>query len=160
LILLGALFGLTIAVVAVALMRRHFLIVTITGGSMLPSFAEGDRVLARRLRGGRRRTLRVGDVIVADLPSIQVSVESAHCSDSGALLEQSEFPPMPPQRVVKRVAAMPGDPFPRDAMGARALVPADHIALVGDNLANSTDSRTYGYVPMNCVVAIVVRRLR
>lgn len=56
--------------------------------------------------------------------------------------------------VVKRVAGLAGDWT--DVMDGPLLVPADHVALRGDNPVRSTDSRHYGPVPLGALRARVV----
>lgn len=88
-------------------LRRRYLVVTVLGRSMLPTYADGDRVLVRRRRSGRG--VRVGDVAVADLPVWLYRVgagppgtarepdPAARPTSAWSVLPQSE-------RVVKRVA--------------------------------------------------------
>lgn len=97
-------------------------------------------------------------------------------------------PADPARTVCKRILGMPGDSIlvdPRDVAcgltdGARAhhdltsflegahgmrpphrivTVPPGHVWLAGDNLANSTDSRHYGPVPLAMVKGRVMARL-
>jgi signal peptidase I len=54
--------------------------------------------------------------------------------------------PDEPQRwVVKRVAALPGETI---TIEGRMLVAGDGLIVLGDNAAQSTDSRSYGAVPI------------
>src|SRR4051812_4886685 len=84
-------------------LRRAFLVVTVTGRSMVPTFQPGDRVLARR---GPART---GDVVIVG----------------------------PGHLLIKRLAAMPGEPVPRERVPALAnvresTVPPGKMVLLGD----------------------------
>jgi signal peptidase I len=144
-------------------LRRRYLVVTVLGRSMLPTYADGDRVLVRRRRSGRG--VRVGDVAVADLPVWLYRVgagppgtarepdPAARPTSAWSVLPQSE-------RVVKRVAAGPGDPVPPGVVASGEQVPADQVVLLGDNPAESADSRRYGCVPLRQVIGVARRRLR
>jgi signal peptidase I len=142
---LAALFG------AVWWLRRRYLVVAILGRSMLPTYADRDRVLVRRRKAGR--PVQAGDVVVADLTPRLVPGAGG---SSGAPLNAIRFA----DRVVKRVAAVPGDPVPAGIAVPDVRVPAGQLVLLGDNPAESADSRQYGYVPENEVIGMVLRHLR
>ncbi|WP_197285777.1 S26 family signal peptidase [Nocardiopsis sp. NRRL B-16309] len=125
-------------------LRRTWLVVDVIGESMAPAFRDGDRVLVRR---GRAEALRVGDVIVF----------------GGPLHDDDRPPPgsVRPAMVVKRVAALPGDPMP-DAVAAQdggTTVPSASMVLLGDNADQSVDSRVWGPVRVDGVRGLVVRRI-
>ncbi|KAJ1920258.1 IMP1 inner mitochondrial membrane peptidase-like [Tieghemiomyces parasiticus] len=105
-----------------------------TGSSMLPTIkAEGDYLVMNR-DPKFRRDLRVGDIVQAVEPT----------SNS--------------RRVCKRVCGLPGDMVrkdPRYKLSPRTQVPPDHVWLLGDNLAQSKDSRFYGPVPRKNIIGIV-----
>jgi signal peptidase I len=130
-------------------LRHRYLIVTVHGRSMLPTYADGDRVLVRRRRSGRRA--RVGDVVVVDLSyRLWPGLGAGRAAPPGQPMSG---------RVVKRVAAGPGDPVPAGIAALDARVPAGSLVLLGDNPAESTDSRQYGYVPADRVIGVVLRHL-
>jgi signal peptidase I len=121
-------------VLATLMLRRRFTVVTVTGDSMLPTFGPGDRVLVRRVRIGR---LRRGQVVVVEMPGT------------------SEW-------MIKRVAALPGDPRPADCLPAteepvERCVPRGKLVVLGDNPPWSQDSRQIGYVPGDRLLGVVVR---
>lgn len=140
----------TAAAVAVVLLRRRFAVVTVVGPSMRPALTTGDRVLVHRARLPR---LRRGQVVVVEHPS-QAGKRQAHR----------------PRRVsgeawmIKRVAALPGDPalsdhLPADVVKGSARVPAGKLVVLGDNAAISHDSRQLGYFASDQLLGIVVRRM-
>lgn len=122
----------------------------IRGDSMAPTLAAGDVVLTMPVRRPRR-----GEIVLLRDPRNQHDVH------------------------VKRVLALPGEtlrvvrgrllvdgvgqvePY-ADGVGpdGRLVVPPDHVAVLGDARTSSTDSRTYGPVPMALVDARVVARVR
>lgn len=80
-----------------------------------------------------RSPLSVGDVVVTQHPSR-------------------------PGTVCKRVTGLPGDEI-LQAGGRMVVVPDGHVWLEGDNPANSSDSRTYGALPIALVQGRVLARL-
>ncbi len=145
------LLGLMVFVSALLVMqlRRCAAVVTVEGDSMWPTFAPGDRVLVQRI--GMER-LRPGQVVVVEQPS----------DDRWAT------PPRGPVSrrhwVIKRVAAVPGDPTPEACRPAIAgssgeQVPTGKLVLLGDNAAWSHDSRQIGYFPAERLLGVVVRRM-
>jgi signal peptidase I len=141
--------ALAAAVGAVHMLRRRYLVVTVAGPSMTPTFRDGDRVLVRRADGGRCRT---GDVVVLQAPQ-----------GPGW-----QHPPPAPMSLrgpwhLKRVAAVAGEPVPEavaQACGqpAGSAVPANRVIVIGDARA-SYDSRAWGFLPVDRVLGVVLRRL-
>lgn len=124
----------TVRGVISAWLGRRFVVVTVRGLSMEPTFRHGDRVLARR-----RVPVTTGQVVVVESPG------------DGNL-------------VIKRVAAVPGDPVPRGRCPAIAdvperVVPPGRLVLLGDNAAVSDDSRRLGYFALDRVLGVVLRKL-
>jgi signal peptidase I len=132
-------------------LRRRFVLITVTGDSMMPTLAPGDRVLVRRARLGQ---LRRGQLVVLEMPG----------ADGGW-----GTPPRGPASrrdwMVKRAAALPGDAVPESCLPEAAtespgrLVPDGKLILLGDNAAWSYDSRELGYLPGERLLGVVVRRL-
>jgi hypothetical protein len=63
--------------------------------------------------------------------------------------------------MIKRVAALPGDPLPPTVAAPlcaepAATVPAGFLILLGDNAAESIDSRTMGLVPTDRVLGVLL----
>jgi signal peptidase I len=130
--------------------RQRLVTVAITGSSMAPTYAPGDRVLVRR-RGHER--LRRGDVVVVERPD--------------PLTGWSELPPFDgrlPGRewVIKRAVALPGDEVPEPVRRTLALaardVPPRSLVLLGDN-PESADSRHWGFCPADRLLGVAVLRL-
>ncbi|GAA1556251.1 S26 family signal peptidase [Actinomadura kijaniata] len=129
-----------VPVVALWSLRRSLTLVRVAGGSMAPTYADGDRLLVRRTRRVRR-----GEAVVFRNP----------VAPPGGV-------PDPPW-LVKRVAATPGDPVPEEVRPAvraapGATVPPGSLVVSGD-ARRSQDSRHFGYVPARDVVGVVLRRL-
>ncbi|MER7280077.1 signal peptidase I [Dactylosporangium sp. NPDC000244] len=136
------LLALALALVAVTaatglvLLRRRFVAITVSGLSMRPTLDPGDRVLVRRAVLG---TVRRGQVVVL----------------GGA--DGVEY-------LIKRVAALPGDPVPDAGITGVAVadgptVPPGKLVVLGDNPDFSLDSRRLGYLPGERLLGVVVRRL-
>lgn len=124
--------------------RRRFLVVQVDGVSMDPTLCSQDRVVARRCPASR---LRAGDVVVLREP---VPWRAGGTGRRTAPL------------LVKRLAAVPGDPYPGWLPGwARqgGVVPPDRYVVVGDNPESSIDSRRFGPVSGGRLIGVVVRRL-
>lgn len=124
--------------------RRRFLVIRVYGMSMHPTLHPNDRVVARRRPASR---MRAGDVVVLREP--------VPCRAGGARRG-------PKPLIVKRLAAGPGEPYPHWLPGwARqgTVVPPRRYIVVGDNPAFSADSRRFGPVSGDRLVAVVIRRL-
>jgi signal peptidase I len=138
------------------LLRRH-LVVVVEGWSMYPTYADGDRLLARRAKQSTNQQAvppSAGSIVVVPRPD-----------------ERDGWRRPLPTRLaavaglfVKRVAASAGDEVPADfrsavgAAGPDCRVPAGMLLLVGDH-PGSRDSKQHGYCPADQVVALVVRRI-
>jgi signal peptidase I len=125
-------------------LRKRLLLVTVQGRSMEPALAEGDRVLVRRRSPTR---IRRSDVIVLRRPPGAAVVDVAEAAEL----------------LVKRVAALGGDPVPADRFPRLAahtpVVPRGRLMVLGDNPSMSLDSRHYGPLADDLVVGVVLRRL-
>jgi signal peptidase I len=139
-----------LAVIAgvLAIARRRLVIVQVTGPSMLPVYRSGDRVLIRRVASSK---LRRGQVVV-----FQPALGGRWRTGPLSAPEDSKW-------LIKRVAALPGDPVPPAVTHAvnapeGALVPEGRLVVIGDG-PMSADSRNWGYLPADRVLGVVVRRL-
>lgn len=134
----------------VMMLRRLTAVVIVDGDSMWPTYAPGDRVLVRR---ARENTLRPGQVVVVEQPG-----------EDGTWATRPRGPVGRRHWVIKRVAAVPGDPTPQVCWPATAgsdgeRVPARKLVLLGDNPDWSHDSRQIGYFPAERLLGVVVRRM-
>lgn len=132
-------------------LRRWLFVVNVRGRSMQPSLSDGDRLLARRatLVGIRR-----GDVVVLERPDddLRWSRPPVRRAPGAARL------------LIKRVAAVPGDPAPLQAAPvlahrAERLVPPGHLVAFGDNVHRSLDSKQIGYFPEDRLLGVVLRSI-
>lgn len=139
-----------VAALAALSVRRRFAVVTVSGESMLPAFVSGDRVLVRRVRLAE---LRRGQVVVVRWPNGDDSRKEGvpvHAVSAAWL--------------IKRVAALPGDPAPSGHLPVSLStgplwVPDGKLVVLGDNTEASHDSRQLGYFSGDELLGIVVRRM-
>ncbi len=130
-------------------LRRRLAVVAVVGQSMQPTLAPGDRVLVRR---AGLRDIRTGQIVVIEKPG-----------DDGLWSARPRRRPAGRREwMVKRVAAVPGEPRP-PAMpggdGAGPVVPAGKLVVLGDNPARSLDSRQIGDIPADRVLGVVLRSM-
>lgn len=145
--------ALTVVTVAGLVMaRRQLIVIEITGPSMQPTYRPGDRVLVRRRAG---RQVRRGSVVVLpEPPSSGWPDVAVDPSARGAALSGTRW-------VIKRVAAVPGDPVPesvRPVVRYAERVPPGHLVVLGDS-ERSADSRLWGFAPVDLVLGSVVRSM-
>jgi signal peptidase I len=142
LLLALALAALLVGSGVIAWARRTWLLITVDGPSMLPNLRPGDRLLIRRVPAGR---VSVGDVVLAERPP----GDSWLNTDAPA-----------GRWVLKRVAALPGDPVPPGSLSVPASadgrVPPGQFILLGDNYADSVDSRLLGPCPGRRILGVTV----
>lgn len=122
---------------AVVVIRAHLIVVTVRGMSMAPALQPGDRLIVLR-----KTNPTVGAVVVA--------AEPQPCRPGRAPAAHW---------VVKRVAAVAGDPVPACIGVQETHVIAGHLVLLGDNLDHSRDSRHFGLVGTEAVIGVATRRL-
>lgn len=141
--------------------RLCCLVVTVQGSSMEPTFVSGDRVLA--LRHYPSRLLRRGQIVVV-----------APWYPGGRLTEIPEH-----TLHLKRITQIAGDritaalPETEHCLAYQHLrmlheeqrrhgswtIPARHLYVQGDNAVGSIDSTTYGPLPVDRVVGVMIASL-
>jgi signal peptidase I len=123
-----------LALLAVRL-RATYLVIRVRGNSMAPALTHGDRILSRRTQ---LAALRNGQIVVVLSPR-----------------------PAGSKFLVKRVAALPGDPVPEwvRKVVADDVVPAGRFVLIGDNTEASFDSREHGFFHADDLHAVTLRKL-
>ena len=114
---------------ALAWARRRFMLITVRGDSMMPTYRNGQRVL---VRCGR---FSVGDVVMIRSPAPQIY--------------QVDW-------MVKRAVAMAGDAVPADLIepAAAAVVPSGKL-LVRSDASDGVDSRQLGLIDDRDVMGVV-----
>lgn len=130
--------------------RRQLVWIRVDGWSMEPTLREGDRILVWRTNSAR---LKHGRIVVVQQPRPDLVWPGLPCGRSIAGYNW----------MVKRVVAVAGDPLPHGYRALRKVtdltVPMGRLLIVGDNLAESFDSRTLGFIPADRVLGIMLWRL-
>src|SRR5690242_15766162 len=92
---------------AIGVVRQRWLLVIVEGVSMAPTYLPGDRLLVRRttLAGVRR-----GAVVLLTSPGAGLAGD--------------------PPFMLKRAAALPGDPVPVGIRVAETVVPSDRLVVL------------------------------
>lgn len=122
-------------------------------GSMRPTFLENDRILVDKLTY-RFRPPQRGDIIVFKYPQdpkkdfvkrlVALEDELIEIRNGSVYVEGKRLDE--PYSVVKNYYYNRNDwPYAREDQ--KILVPKDHYYVLGDNSAQSSDSRNWGFVP-------------
>ncbi len=132
---------------------QKLFVVNVEGTSMRPTFDGGDRLLARRCSV---RRLRSGTVVILRNQLTPLALEGDVDTPPNIRFVADEM-----KYVVKRIAALPGQLVPESVLQAvdgMNVVPDGMLVVLGDN-SRSRDSRHWGFVPLDDVCGIVVRKL-
>jgi signal peptidase I len=130
--------------------RRQFLVVTVSGHSMQPTLAPGDRLLVCRTRLKR---VHAGQIAVVD----QAGLTGEPGTAASRQRRSCDF-------MIKRVGAVPGDRIPPTCLHGSVptippRVPDGMFYVLGDNPRRSFDSRLGGPVGEQFLVGVAVRRI-
>ncbi|MGA5562918.1 S26 family signal peptidase [Streptomyces platensis] len=139
------------------LVRRTCVLLDVSGPSMLPTYRDGDRLLAVR---APKALIRRGTVVAIRLRTgpgphdVEDTIEGRPVATC----------------MIKRVVALPGDDVshhlratdPADATSARIphVVPLGHVFVLGDHREVSRDSRHKGPVRFDQITGVVLRKIR
>ncbi|MGC4866033.1 S26 family signal peptidase [Micromonospora sp. DT53] len=121
-----------------AWIRRQLLVVDVHGPSMLPTYRDGDQLLTRRRTA--EGSLSTGQVVVLRNPR--------PVGRPGSSTDRW---------LVKRIAAVAGDRLLPGMPSGH--VPDGYVLVLGDNVAQSMDSRHLGMIPSDSILGTVVRRM-
>jgi len=94
-----------------------------------------------------RPTLEPGDRLLVE------PLEPGSLPPRGAIVVLPD-PEDPARRLVKRVAAVPGDPNPAAAPGDNPDVPPGRVVVLSDARDMGRDSRRFGPVPVATLVGV------
>jgi len=137
-----------IAGVAAVVIRSRYVVVTVLGRSMEPTYKPGQQLLVRRCR---LASIRHGQVVVVASPS-DWAVPAEEAAGAGG------------SWMIKRVVGLPGDRMDRfpslPGTEGATIVPPGHLVLFGDNTEHSHDSRHVGFLPADGLLGVVTRLIR
>ncbi|WFB05769.1 S26 family signal peptidase [Streptomyces sp. LX-29] len=139
------------------LVRRTCVLLDVSGPSMLPTYRDGDRLLAVR---APKRFIRRGAVV-----SIRLRTGPVPHDVEGTIEGRPVATCM-----IKRVVALPGDdvsPHLRSTDPTHTVfgpiarvVPLGHVFVLGDHREVSHDSRHTGPLPLDQITGVVLCRIR
>ncbi len=135
-------------------LRHGLVLIDVHGPSMEPTLRHGDAVLVHRVGPHR---LSAGDVVVLERADLDGHWRLPPGTGAGTDLDTRNW-------IIKRAVAVAGDVVP--ATLARTLglppdsrVPSGKMLVLGDNPRWSTDSREWGFLPLDRVLGVVRRRV-
>ena len=116
------------------------------GPSMQPNLYRGDRVIAEKV-SYRFHLPHRGDVVIAERPGNEVSLIKRVVALPGETVEVRDGHTFINGQPIEEpwVTNFGGPSYPP------TLVPPDHVFILGDNRANSRDSRAIGPVPIDTI---------
>jgi len=137
---LRALYTAVLLLVVVATFVSVFQVVAVDGDSMMPTLHSGQIVLAQRRVGAPRK----GDIVLLR-------------RDKDTLVKRVSYLPNQTLDTLDRpLFVRCADYFETDPKARSLRVPAGRIVVMGDNRANSDDSRRFGPIKLGDIVGRVV----
>jgi len=138
---------------AVVVPRLPMQVYTVEGGSMLPGVQIGDRIVSTRARATRPRR---GTLVLYHPPDTNVVQLGRVVASGGETIELRSHRALVngvPERTKSLVTDASGA-ADDDAIADRApqKIPAGQVFVLGDNRANSHDSRAFGPIPIENIV--------
>jgi signal peptidase I len=153
---------------------------SIPSESMVPQLEVGDRVVVSKT-SYRLHDVRRGDIIVFPHPQAQPDTAALPTRVARDLLETVGLRKPPEDELIKRVVGLPGEvvgaedghvvvdgrvlvePYlrPGTVTGdfGPTVVPHGHVFVLGDNRANSSDSRVIGTIEVDTIVGRAIARV-
>jgi signal peptidase I len=143
-----------VAAIILALVIRTFFVqpFKIPTGSMRPTLIEGDRILVNKLLYRFREPVR-GDVLVFKYPPdrkrdfikrlVAGPNETLRIEEGRLYVDDEQV--MDPE-VFQKIFYYNKEDWPYGRAGESIEVPEENYFVLGDNSANSSDSRNWGYV--------------
>ncbi len=171
--------ALVIAVVVKTFVAQAFYI---PSGSMEPQLQVNDRIVVSKV-SYRLHDPRRGDIVVFDAPTDDSGDDDAPLPTRivRTIVQSIGLSPPSTDEYIKRVVALPGErveghhgkvlvdgreliePYLRPGVAtsdfAAVVVPPETVFVMGDNRANSSDSRIFGPVPRSTVVGRAFARV-
>lgn len=146
----------------------------IEGMSMFPTMAPNEIKLSNRWKVITKQSLNRGDIVLIEEPSeTYISKEEFNSENLLAKYDKANYNPFR-TRYVKRIIGISGDyiqiteenelylngekigyALKADYMFVDLIVPENSIYVLGDNRQDSTDSRSFGCVPIDKVYSVL-----
>jgi len=139
---------------AVVVPRLPLQVYTVEGASMLPAVQSGDRIVSTRTRTTRPRR---GTLVLYHPPDTDLIQLGRIVASGGETIELRNHRALVngvPERTRSLVTDASSAADDQDAVADRApqKVPAGQVFILGDNRANSHDSRAFGAIPIENIV--------
>ena len=131
---------------------RPFFIVRIVGNSMYPNYKDGQLVLTNKLD----KNYSIGDVVLADQDSEYIVKRIAYVGGQKipiANLGMRRYQPLPYLKDMEEHMAHLNK---RGIRSEYYTIPNGYYFLIGDNTAESEDSRIFGAIPKDSIKAKIV----